>query len=73
MLSWDEHTRVYAKEDGSCALLFFYAGSWHVASLGMPDGGGRLQSCDMTFGQVRSDAVFFPLVVVYLRVSCGLS
>lgn len=44
--------RVYEKLDGSLATLYHYAGEWHVASSGTPDGDGELGATQGSFAQL---------------------
>jgi hypothetical protein len=42
--------RVQEKVDGSLAIVYPYAESWHVASRGTPDAGGNVNGNSTTFG-----------------------
>jgi hypothetical protein len=41
-LDWN-HTKVYEKLDGKLAILYHYAGAWHVASTNTPDSSELIQ------------------------------
>lgn len=41
--------RVLEKLDGSLMVLYHYDGEWQVSSSGMPDAGGEVNGCDISF------------------------
>ena len=47
-IHWPSAT-VDEKLDGSLCVMYFYAGNWHVATTGTPDGGGEVSGFDFTF------------------------
>lgn len=44
--------RVQEKLDGTLIILYYYAGQWNAATLGMPDAGGQVDSNDFTFADL---------------------
>jgi len=44
--------RVQEKVDGSLAVLYPYAGAWHVATSGTPDAGGDVNGMGVTFREL---------------------
>lgn len=53
LIEWSR-ARVYEKLDGSMCMLYFYDGSWRVASSGSPDGSGNI-------GKQTFEAVFWDI------------
>lgn len=50
-LDWST-ARVQEKVDGSLALLYRYAGEWHVATTGTPDASGDVNGMGITFADL---------------------
>jgi len=44
--------KIYEKLDGSLMQLYYYGGSWRVASSGTPDGGGEVMGTTTTFAEL---------------------
>lgn len=50
-IDWNT-ARVQEKLDGSLAIVYFYRGTWHMATSGTPDGSGQVGSHGMTFSEL---------------------
>lgn len=59
---------VQEKIDGSFALLYSYAGSWHVATTGTPDAGGDINGFRTTFQELFWNTYEYDLP----NTRCGL-